>query len=123
MMRLLIDESLDNRILRGVLQLLPELDAVRVQDPEVGLLGAKDPEILTWSALNDRILVTPDLATIPAHVLDCLDQGKAVPGIIFVRQTLPLQQAIEDLYLVVTCFSAEAIQKGIFFYIPEQSSI
>ena len=123
MIRLLIDESLDNRILRGVMRLFPELDAVRVQDPEVGLLGAEDPAILAWAALNDRILVTPDLATIPNHALDCLDKGKPVPGIIFVRQSLPLQQAIEDLYLVVTCFSAEEIQQGIFFYIPEQSSI
>ena len=49
MLRVLIDENLDNRILRGLLRLLPELDAVRVQDKEVDLLGAEDPAIAVLS--------------------------------------------------------------------------
>jgi hypothetical protein len=38
--KLLTDEDFDNRILRGLLRRLPELDIVRVQD--VGLGGEHD---------------------------------------------------------------------------------
>jgi len=43
MLRLLIDENVNNRILRGLKSRLPELDFVTVK--QVGLAGFKDPPI------------------------------------------------------------------------------
>ena len=40
MLRLAVDEDFDNRIVRGLLRLLPELDIVRVQD--AGLMGRSE---------------------------------------------------------------------------------
>ena len=43
MIRFAVDEDFDNRIVRGLLRLLPTLDIVRAQD--AGLLGKRDPAI------------------------------------------------------------------------------
>ena len=59
MLRLLIDENFDRRILRGVKLRLPQLDYLAVQDTE--LKGIKDPPLLAWAAENNRVLVTHDL--------------------------------------------------------------
>lgn len=44
-MKFLVDENLDNNILRGILRRKPDLDLVRVQD--VGLFGKDDPTVLS----------------------------------------------------------------------------
>ena len=59
MLRLAIDENLDNRILTGLRRRISAIDAVRVQD--VGLIGADDPAILEWAAEEGRILATPTI--------------------------------------------------------------
>jgi len=63
MLRLLIDENLNHRILRGLLRRLPELDYELVHD--VGLKGVDDPTVLTYAATERRVVVTHDLRTIP----------------------------------------------------------
>ena len=47
MLRLLIDENLDQRILRGARLQLPSLDYLIVQETE--LQGAKDLTLLKWA--------------------------------------------------------------------------
>ncbi len=56
MLRFAVDEDFDNRIVRGLLRLLPTLDIARGQG--VGLLGKRDPEILEWAASENRLLLT-----------------------------------------------------------------
>jgi predicted nuclease of predicted toxin-antitoxin system len=56
MLRLLIDENLDHRILRGLKLRFPALDFVVVQDTE--LKGKEDPPLLAWAAEENRILLT-----------------------------------------------------------------
>lgn len=48
MLRLLIDENFDHRILRGLRLQIPGLDYVIVQETE--LRGIKDPLLLAWAA-------------------------------------------------------------------------
>jgi hypothetical protein len=55
-MRLLSDENFNGNIVRGLFLRQPSLDLLRVQD--VNLLNVDDPEILEWSANNNRILLT-----------------------------------------------------------------
>jgi predicted nuclease of predicted toxin-antitoxin system len=68
MVRLLADENFHGDAVKGLLARRPKLDLIRVQD--VGLIHADDPVILAWAALNDRILLTHDKATIPAFAYE-----------------------------------------------------
>jgi predicted nuclease of predicted toxin-antitoxin system len=64
MLRLLIDQNFNQRILRGLVERIPELDAVTAQG--VGLSEAPDSELLSWAAAQGRILLIHDLQTIPS---------------------------------------------------------
>src|SRR4051794_5349941 len=101
MLRLLIDENLDRRILRGVLVTLPDLDCVIAQ--QVGLTGMEDPDLLAWAAEHDRILVTHDLKTIPKFAYARLKDGKVMPGIIAIPKYLTIGDAIAELLIVIEC--------------------
>jgi hypothetical protein len=101
MLRLLIDENLDHRILRGLRLRLPDLDFVVVQNTD--LKGVKDPPLLAWAAEQNRILVTPDLKTIPKHAYERVETGTPIPGVIAVPDTLAIGQAIEELVTILTC--------------------
>jgi len=78
-LRFLVDEDFDNDILRGVLRKVPGLDIVRVQD--VGLSGAKDPEVLEWAAQAGRVLLTHDVSTMTTHAGARVNSGSAMPGV------------------------------------------
>ena len=59
MLRLLFDENINRRVLRGLKLRLPGLDYKTAQ--EVGLKGTPDPDVLASAAEQNRILVTHDL--------------------------------------------------------------
>ena len=56
MLPLLADENFNGDIVRGLLLRQPGLDIIRVQD--IGLAGADDPDILSWAAENNYIVLT-----------------------------------------------------------------
>jgi predicted nuclease of predicted toxin-antitoxin system len=64
MLPLSTDEDFNNRILRGLLRRMPDLDVTRVQD--VGLSGSEDPDVLEWAAGEGRVLLTHDASTMSA---------------------------------------------------------
>ncbi|HEY0049493.1 MAG TPA: DUF5615 family PIN-like protein [Pyrinomonadaceae bacterium] len=98
MIRFLADEDFDNRILRGLLRRLPQLDIMRVQD--VGLQSAHDTEVLAFAAETNRVLLTHDVRT----MLECANQriakGLPMPGVFGIPQSMPIGEAIEDLILI-----------------------
>ena len=61
MLRLLIDENVDHRILRGLLRRVPQLDFLVVA--QIGLAGTPDIELLRWAAQENRTIVTHDVNT------------------------------------------------------------
>lgn len=97
----LADEDFRNAILRGLVRRMRTLDIVRAQD--VGLAGKPDPAVLEWAAQHERIVLTHDVSTMPAHAYARLRAGLRVPGVCVVPQSLPVGQAIEDLLLAMTC--------------------
>jgi hypothetical protein len=101
MLRFAVDEDFDNRIVRGLLRLLPALDIVRVQD--AGLLGKRDPEVLEWAASENRVLLTHDASTMAKHAYARVELGIPMPGLFEVGQDLPIGEAISDLMLIATC--------------------
>jgi predicted nuclease of predicted toxin-antitoxin system len=100
-LRYLTDEDFRGRIQRALRRRLPGLDIVRVQD--VGLEGADDLIILAWAAQEGRVLLTHDARTMEAAAYARVGQGLPMPGVIIVRQSLPLAQAIEDLITLAEC--------------------
>ena len=99
MIQLAADENFSGRILRGLKRHLPELDVVRVQDTE--LLGAEDPEVLEWCAIEGRVLMTHDVATLVGYAYERVDAGQPMPGVLEVPADLAIGRAIEELLLIV----------------------
>jgi hypothetical protein len=99
---LLIDENLDQRILRGVRLRLPRLDYVVTQD-EPAIAGLADPALLSWAAEQGRILVTHDANTIPRFAYERVDSGLPMPGVIIIPEDLGIGVAIEELCLAAEC--------------------
>jgi hypothetical protein len=94
-MRLLADENFHGDVLRGLLRVEPKLDIVRVQDTH--LYQAADLVILEWAAKEGRILLTHDVETMTKHAYDRIRAGLSMPGVIEVRDDLPIGQAIEEI--------------------------
>ena len=115
MLRLAIDENLNNDIVRGLLRRKPDLDLVRVQD--AGLAGADDPTVLEWAAKENRVLVTHDVTTMTEYAWRRVGEGKAMPGIFQVSRNIPLAVAIEDILLLALC-SLENEWAGQVRYLP-----
>jgi len=77
MLRLLSDQNFNGDIVRGLLLRRPELDLIRVQD--IGMGEADDPSILEWSAMNNRIVLTHDRATMPDFAYNRIVNGRPMP--------------------------------------------
>ena len=101
MLRLLADENFNGNILRGLLLRAPSIDVVRVQD--VGLPEADDARVLTWAAENDRIVLTHDRATLPAHAYDRVVAGEKMAGVFVLHNRFPVRLAIEEILLLNEC--------------------
>lgn len=102
-MRLLADENFHGDVLRGLLRVEPKLDIVRVQDTP--LYQAADPAVLEWAANEGRILLTHDVQTMTKHAYDRIRAELPMPGLIEVRDDLPIGQAIEEI--LTTLFASE----------------
>lgn len=115
MLRLLCDENFNGDILRGLLLRRAGLDLVRVQD--AGLEGAEDPDVLTWAAEQNRILLTHDRATMPDFAYSRVVAGISMPGVFVLSDRLPVRQAIDELLLIDAC-SEQAEWAGVVLFLP-----
>ncbi len=103
--RFLTDEHFRSSVLNGVRRHLPDLDIVRVQD--VGLRTASDPKILQFAALENRILLTHDVRTMETHAKARLADGRAMSGVLIIRQQVSIATAIEEIVMVAECSRPE----------------
>lgn len=115
MLRLLVDENLNQRILRGLKLRLPHLDYVRAQ--VAGLKGRPDPEVLAWATERQLILVTHDLKTVPRYAYARIAAGELMPGVIAFSESLPIGQAIDELAMIIECSEQSDWQDQII-YLP-----
>ena len=115
MLRLLIDQDFNQRILRGLRRRVLQLDVVTAH--EVGLREARDPELLAWAAFGGRVTVTHDRQTMPGHAADRLAAGEKMPGLFVVPRRLSISQVIDDLEVMVTC-SFEGEWDGTIRFLP-----
>ena len=115
MIRLLTDENFDNKIVRGLIRRLPHLDFVSVHD--VGLTSQPDPVLLKWAASKHRSIMTQDAKTMIPHAEQLMRQGEPMGGLIVVPQSLGIGRAIDDLELIVECYS-ESEMRGTIKRLP-----
>lgn len=99
MIRFLLDENFNGKIVRGLRARRPDVDMIRVQDTD--LLGADDAAVLEWAAREGRILLTHDLDTMTRYADERIAQGLPLAGVIFVRDTLAIAKVIEDLLAIL----------------------
>jgi len=113
MLKLLIDENLDQCILRGVQLHFPGLVYVVVQ--ETGLAGAPDAGLLEWAARNQHVLVTHDRGTMLKAAQQRMRSEQKIAGLVIVKKELPLSRAIEDLVLLLECSNESDIENQVVF--------
>jgi hypothetical protein len=114
-MRFLIDENFNNNISRALAFQRPDVPVIRVQD--VGLSGKSDEEVLGWALKEDCILLTHDVATIPAIAYGWIKDGGSIPGIIIVPQNSAVGPVVADLTLIIDCSMHEE-WAGKLHYLP-----
>lgn len=115
MLLVLIDENLDQRILRGLRLQVPSLDYVIVQ--ETPLRSSGDPALLAWAAVLERVVVTHDVNTIPKHAYERIRMGEPVAGVIIVPDDLGIGIAIEELAMLIECSEMEELANQVK-YVP-----
>ena len=114
-MRFWADENLHNRILQGLLKRLPDLDIERVQDTEFS--GIDDPTLLEEGAKRGIILITHDIRTVTKFAYERVKAGLTMPGVIEVAHDISINQAIDDLALLIGAGTPEDFENQVQ-YIP-----
>lgn len=113
MIRFLFDEDLHNGILRGLRRRSPEMTILRVQDTTVAT--ASDTDVLAFAAAMGLIVVTHDSNTMTLHAKKRVEAGMPMPGLIVIRQSIPIGKAIDDLLLVAEVLQESEWQGQIHF--------
>jgi predicted nuclease of predicted toxin-antitoxin system len=113
MIRFLLDENFNGKIVRGLHARQPDVDMIRVQDTE--LSGADDPGVLEWAVREGRSLLTHDLDTMTKYANERITQGLPMAGVIFVRDTLPVTKVIDDLLTILGASEAREWENRVDF--------
>jgi len=61
--------------------------------------GMADSEVLAFAAKEGRVLISHDLQTMPGHFRNFVQRGRC-PGVLLIRQDLPVGAAVASLVLV-----------------------
>jgi len=115
LLRFATDENVESAITRGLRRRYPNVNVLRIQD--AGLRTADDPTVLAWAARENRLFVSKDAKTIPAYAFARVRAGLSMPGIVLLRPSISVGQAIEDLSLLARC-SIVGEWAGQVIYLP-----
>ncbi len=66
--RFLLDENVSPRLKAGLLRFNPIIDVLRIGEPGAPHLGTADPDVLRYLEVSQRILVTSNRTSMPAHL-------------------------------------------------------
>jgi hypothetical protein len=96
--RFLADADLNGAIVRAVLRREPSIDFLTAH--AAGLHGMNDPEVLALAAAQQRVLVSHDAGTMPAHYREFRNAGNRSTGVFLVPQNLDVGTAVDELVLI-----------------------
>lgn len=117
--RFLLDENVGEVLEDGLQQHWPDIDVMHVGQPSCPARGTKDPEILAWCESRSVLLVTNNRRSMPLHLRDHLAAGRTCPGILVIRQNVPLRDVIEELGLIWMAGTRDRYRDTIV-YIPSE---
>jgi predicted nuclease of predicted toxin-antitoxin system len=112
MIKFLIDENFNHRVLRGLTIRFPHLDYIVAQDTD--LKGVDDPSLLAWASEHERVLLTHDIQTIPGYAYERVVAGLPMVGVITVPETMPIGTAIEELLTIIECSEQSEYESQVF---------
>lgn len=115
--RYLLDENVNPRLRRGLLQRSPGITVWQVGDPGAPELGTLDPDILAWCESNGFTLVTNNRASMPVHLHEHVMAERSVPGIFLMSSQLSMGDTIEELVLIWE-FSEPGDYRNQIIYLP-----
>ena len=96
--RFLADADLNKAIISGVVRREPSIDFLTAH--AAGLRSMRDPEVLALAAAQNRVLVSHDVGTMPAHFRTFTTAGNQSAGVFLVPQNLDIGTTIDELLLV-----------------------
>ncbi len=108
------DENLDQAIVDGVLRREAAIDFRTSR--EAGLLGATDHVLLQKCALENRLLVSHDIKTMPGHFAHFIPRQSS-PGVLLIPQKVGVRLAIESLLMIWNSYDGSEWQNRIC-YLP-----
>ncbi len=91
------DNDLRKAIVRGAVRREPRMNFRSSQAARLD--GVPDPDVLAFAAVEGRILVSHDFQTMPTHFRQ-FTKGHPSPGVLLVRQDVPVGEAIETLLMI-----------------------
>jgi hypothetical protein len=103
----LIDESLRLSLVAALRRAEPAMDVWRVGQAGMPAFGTSDPALLAFCALEKRLLVSLDRASMPDHVADYVAAGGSTAGVLLVTRRCSFRQLLDDLVLVWSATEAE----------------
>jgi hypothetical protein len=115
MLRLFFDHDFNHRILRGLIQRIPDLDYLT---PTIlGNIEESDENHLQWACENHRVIVTHDVNTMTDAANQRFENGESISGLIIVPQRFPIGEAINDLEMIIICDTESEFENRIR-YLP-----
>jgi hypothetical protein len=116
MLRLASDADVHGAIIRGLQRRVPEIDLARSQDslPE----RTPDHDVLSWSAAENRVLITNDRNTMVGLAYQRLASGEPMPGLIVTTNEQSIGSAIGDILLIAEFISEEEMRNQIVLFLP-----
>lgn len=105
--KFLLDENLSPRLKVAVLRLNPEIDILRVGEPNTPPLGALDPDVLQYLGLSQRLLVTDNRTSMPEHLEAYWQKNQQIWGLFWIRPTTTMGKLAEELIMIWETTEAE----------------
>ncbi|MFM6063475.1 MAG: hypothetical protein ACKPAE_13895, partial [Microcystis panniformis] len=105
--KFLLDENLSPRLKVAVLRLNPEIDILRVGEPNTPLLGTLDPDVLQYLGLSQRLLVTDNRTSMPEHLEEYWQKNQQIWGLFWIRPTTTMGKLAKELIIIWETTEAE----------------
>lgn len=101
MLRLFFDHDFNHRILRGLIQRIPELDYIT--PGQLKNIAESDENHLVWALENQRVVISHDVNTMTEAANQRLRNGKPIFGLILTPQEMPIGDAVAELEIITLC--------------------
>jgi len=116
MLRLASDADVHGDLIRGLRLREPNLDLVRSEDvlPE----GTPDPQVLSWAAGENRVLISHDRNTMTGFAFERVAADLHCPGVIIATLTQSIGDTIDDILFTAEVLSEEEMRNRILVFLP-----